>query len=208
MKKICIIGGPSSGKTVTALLLGVWLKMAGKEVHFVLEYATNYIIRNGEPKNIFEQLAIFCGQRDEEGYIEKRQTGDFLVTDGASFSACPYARLDHYRPSVGASKEEIQKYNYVLKTLDKWAREQVLASYDYIFFLPKEFKFKGNDVRWQKTDEEAQEIGEKIESYLRVEGRKYYRITGSPEERVEKILKILAEAEEKEKNPKIFPVIE
>lgn len=206
MKKICIIGGPSMGKTVAALLLGIELKMMGYEVHFVLEYATNYIIRNGEPKNIFEQPMIFCGQRDEEGYIEKRAVGDFLVTDSASFLTCVYAR--HYRPAAGAPWQDIQKYNYVLKTLDKWAREQASASYDFIFFLPAEIDFKKNSIRWQSSKQEAVKISDEIESYLIIEGRQYYTVSGSPKERVKKMLKIIREVEEKEKNPNIFPLIE
>lgn len=200
MKKIAIVGGPCSGKTATALLLGVELKMIGYEVHFVLEYATNYIIRNGSPKNIFEQLAIFHGQKDEEGYIEKNSDGDFLICDSASFLPCVYAR--HYKPLAHANREDIQKYNYVLKTLDKWAREQTLASYAHIFFLPMEIIFKENSVRWQKNFDEAKKISEEIESYLKIEGRQYHTISGSPEERVEKALKIIQEG------PKIFPLIE
>lgn len=206
MKKIAIVAGPSMGKTVTALLLGVRLKMMVKEVHFVLEYATNYIIRNGAPKNVFEQLAIFCGQADEEGYVEKTQSGDYLVCDSASFLAAVYAR--HYKPGPGASKEEFQKYNYVLKTMDKWARERTLASYNFIFFLPAELGFRKNSVRWQNDKEEAKRISDEIESYLCIEGAKYYRISGTPEERVEQILKILAEAEEEEEYPSTFPMIE
>ena len=45
MKKICVIGGPSSGKTTAALELGVRLKMMGYEVHFILE-----ILKEAEEK--------------------------------------------------------------------------------------------------------------------------------------------------------------
>ena len=225
MKKICVIGGPSSGKTTATLLLGVCLKMMGYEVHFVLEYATHYINRNGAPTNIFEQGFIFQGQRHEEGYIERSSKCDFLICDAASFLACVYTR--HFRPSPGATENELKKYNYVLKTLDKWAREQTLPTYDFIFFLPSEIPFQKNSVRWQNNIEEAKKIADQIEGYLKVEGRQYYRITGSliertlqileilgifPSEEIKGILKILEkifkEAEEKEKNFKIFPLIE
>lgn len=206
MKKICVIGGPSSGKTTCALELGVRLKMLGYEVHFVLEYATHYINRNGRPINIFEQGFIFQGQKDEERYIEQSSKCDFLICDAASFMACVYTR--HFRPNSGATKDELQKYNYVLKTLDKWAREQTLSTYDFIFFLPSEIPFQKNTVRWQNDIQEAKKIADQIEGYLRVEGRNYYRVSGSLNTRVKKILKILKEAEEKEKNPKIFPIIE
>ncbi len=206
MKKICVIGGPSSGKTTVALELGVRLKMMGYEVHFVLEYATHYINRNGRPTSIFEQGFIFQGQKDEEGYIEQNSKCDFLVCGSASFLTCVYTR--HFRPGPNAKKDELQKYNYVLKTLDKWARERTLASYDFIFFLPSEIPFQKNSVRWQDNIEEAKKIADQIEGYLKMEGRQYHRISGSFKTRINKMLKILKEAEEKEKNPKIFPLFE
>lgn len=206
MKKVAIIGGPSSGKTTVALELGVRLKMLGYEVHFVLEYATHYINRNGKPTNIFEQGFIFQGQRDEEGYIEQNSKCDFLICDAASFLACVYTR--HFRPPVSASKDELQKYNYVLKTLDKWARERTLASYDFIFFLPSEIPFQKNSVRWQGDIQEAKKIADQIEGYLKIEGRQYYKISGSLNTRVKKILNIIKEAEEKTKNPRIFPIFD
>ncbi len=211
MKKIAIIGGPSSGKTTTALLLCYCLKMMGREVHFLLEYATNYIIRNGEPKNVSEQGFIFHGQNDEEGYVEKydRKKGggiDYLVCDCATFLAGIYCR--HYKPKGNYTEEEMQKYHYALKTLDKWARERTLESYDFIFFLPSEIPYKKNNIRWQADKKEAEKVAEQIESYLKIEDRQYHIIKGSPTERVEKIIKILKEAQEKEKNPKIPPLIE
>ncbi len=188
MKKICVVGGPSSGKTTSALLLNVKLRMMGYEVYMVTEYATHYIIRNGAPKSVFEQIPIYIGQVDEEGYIEK-MGGDFLICDSASFLTCIYAR--HYPQGPDTIKEDIQKYDYVLKTLDKWSRERTLFTYDFVFFLPLEIEFKKDNVRWQNSREEAQKISDEIESYLKIEQCKYYTITGSLENRVKKMLKIL-----------------
>lgn len=198
MKKICIIGGPSAGKTLVALAVGIQLKLKRYIVRFVLEYATEYIVRNGSPKNAFEQMAIFCGQRDEERYKEELAGGDFLVTDAASFLACIYAR--NFRTKADASKEEIQKYNYVIKTLDKWARERTLPTYDYVFLVPLEFGFQKNGIRWQMDEKESKKIADEIESFLKVEGKQYYSISGSLEERVEKILAIIMKDESKKQN--------
>ncbi len=205
MKKICVVGGPSSGKTTAALFLNVKLRMMGYEVHMVTEYATHYIIRNGVPKNVFEQIPIYICQVDEEGYVEKKG-GDFLICDSASFLACVYAR--HYLQGPNATREDIQKYYYVLKTLDKWSRERTLFTYDFIFFLPLEIEFKKDNVRWQNSQEEAQKISDEIEAYLTIESKQYFRISGSLEERVGKMLQIIRETEEKAKNPPMFPLIE
>lgn len=200
MEKIAIVGGPSSGKTTTALLLCYQLKMMGCEVHFLLEYATNYIIRNGAPRHVFEQLAIFHGQKDEEEYIEahNRNRGggiDYLVCDSATFLAAVYAR--HCRPE-DENKEGIQKYNFALKTLDKWSREKMFKTYDYIFLLSPEIPFKKNNIRWQTDEQEARKIATEIESYLIVEGRSYWKISGSPKERVRKIIQVLKQTKEEE----------
>lgn len=199
MKKIAIIGGPSAGKTLVALAVGIQLKLRRFIVRFVLEYATEYIIRNGNPKNVFEQMAIFCGQRDEEWYKEELPEGDFLVTDAASFLACIYAR--HFRPKADAGREEIQKYNYVIKTLDKWARERTLSTYDYVFLVPLEFGFQKDGIRWQADEKESKKIADEIESFLKVERKQYYCVSGSLEERVGKILAIIMERENGKEKP-------
>jgi len=189
MKKVCIVGGPSAGKTLVALAVGIRLKLKRYVVRFVLEYATEYIFRNGSPNNVFEQMAIFCGQQDEERYKEELPGGDFLITDSASFLACVYARL--YQPESNAAKEEIKKYHYILKTLDKWARERTLSTYDFVFFAPVEFGFHQNGVRWQSNEEESRKIADKIESYLKIEGKEYHIVSGSLKERIGKIIDII-----------------
>lgn len=190
MKKICLIGGPSSGKTTAAFLLSVRLKMMGYEVQFIPECATTYINEVGAPANVFEQIAIFYECIEKEALIEKKGSFiDFLVCETASFITCVYAR--QYPPRRDASEDEIRKYNYVLTTLERRARGQILSSYDFVFFLPLEIPFKKGSVRWQNDEAEARKISDEIESYLRLEGKKYYRISGSPEERVSQIMAVL-----------------
>ena len=65
-----------------------------------------------------------------------------------------------------------------------------LPQYDYIFFVPREFGYKKDGVRWQ-DEEVAQIVDDAILNFLNAENVKYEVITGSTRERSEKILNIV-----------------
>ena len=60
--------------------------------------------------------------------------------------------------------------------------------YDYIFFVPREFGYTQDGVRWQDEDM-ASAVDNAILSFLEAENVKYTKITGDTKERAAKILK-------------------
>ena len=83
------------------------------------------------------------------------------------------------------SKKEIEILNdlYSLAIRD-------LPQYDYIFFVPREFGYKKDGVRWQ-DEEVAKAVDKAILGFLDAENVKYSVITGSTKERSEAIMKIV-----------------
>ncbi|MEE0879990.1 MAG: AAA family ATPase, partial [Turicibacter sp.] len=65
-----------------------------------------------------------------------------------------------------------------------------LPQYDHIFFVPREFGYKKDGVRWQ-DEEVAQMVDNAILNFLNAENVKYSTITGSTAERSQKILDIV-----------------
>ena len=83
---------------------------------------------------------------------------------------------------------EILKDLYILALRD-------LPKYDHIFFVPREFGYTKDGVRWQ-DEEVAQAVDKAILSFLEAENVKYEVITGSTKERAEKILRHIGITEE------------
>ena len=65
-----------------------------------------------------------------------------------------------------------------------------LPQYDHIFFVPREFGYKKDGVRWQ-DEEVAQMVDDAILNFLNAENVKYEMITGSTRERSQKIMDIV-----------------
>lgn len=168
--------------------MNVELKMTGYNSRRVIEYASQYITRQGVPRSIFEQMAIFLGEEDEERYIESQGACDFIICDSASFLACVYAEL--YKPNP-LDKYEIAKHNYVLKKLNSWASERTIKTYSYVFFLPFELEYVKDGTRWQENDNEAKMISNMIRGYLDLKMISYHIISGPIEDRVMRVLEIL-----------------
>ncbi|SHE78730.1 AAA family ATPase [Clostridium fallax] len=178
--RIAILGGPRCGKTTLIQQLYVELKIKGLNVGAATEYSTDYLKEKGMIESISEQYGIYLGQLQlEEGLNEF----DYALTDYATFVPYIYGRFmlgDRKR----TSKEiEILKdlYHLALKDLQK---------YDYIFFVPREFGYKKDGIRWQDEDT-ASSIDKAIKQFLDSENVKYSVIEGSTKDRSKKILSIL-----------------
>jgi nicotinamide riboside kinase len=181
--KIAIVGGPSSGKTVLAHGLIEALKLRHIPAVFAGEAATKFILTCGVPQDIADQHTIVRWQREEEENVPENSV---VVCDCATFLTYIYA-LRVKPPSDSASKI---RHNFYLKLVHRLWRDSI-QSYDYIFFTPLEHGYRQDGVRYQKNEEEAQEIGRQIKGFLQSELIPFYEVSGTQEERKKKILDIL-----------------
>ena len=178
--RIAILGGPRCGKTTLIQQLYVDLKIRDINVGVATEYSTDYLRDKGMIESISEQYGIYLGQL----HLEKALDGhDYAVTDYATFVPYIYGRL------MLGDKKRTKKEIEILNDLYSLAIRD-LPQYDYIFFVPREFGYKKDGVRWQ-DEEVAQMVDDAILNFLNAENVKYEMITGSTRERSQKIMDIV-----------------
>ena len=178
--RIAILGGPRCGKTTLIQQLYVDLKIRDINVGVATEYSTDYLRDKGMIESISEQYGIYLGQLHLEKSLDSH---DYAITDYATFVPYIYGRLmlgDKTR-----TKKEIEILNdlYSLAIRD-------LPQYDHIFFVPREFGYKKDGVRWQDEDI-ALQIDDAILSFLKAENVNYVEVKGSTKERAKQILDLL-----------------
>ena len=178
--RIAILGGPRCGKTTLIQQLYVDLKIRDLDVGVATEYSTDYLRDKGMIESISEQYGIYLGQLHLEKSLDSH---DYAITDYATFVPYIYGRLmlgDKTR-----TKKEIEILNdlYSLAIRD-------LPQYDHIFFVPREFGYKKDGVRWQDEDI-ALQIDDAILSFLKAENVNYVEVKGSTKERAKQILDLL-----------------
>ncbi len=178
--RIAVLGGPRCGKTTLIQQLYVDLKIRDLNVGVATEYSTDYLRDKGMIETIAEQYGIYLGQAQlEEGLNEF----DYAITDYATFVPYIYGRF------MLGDKERTVKEIEILKDLYSLALRD-LQKYDYIFFVPREFGYAKDGVRWQ-DEEMAQSIDKAILGFLESENVKFKIVKGSTKERSEKILKFI-----------------
>ncbi len=182
--RIAILGGPRCGKTTLMQQIYVDLKVKGINVGAVSEYSTEYLKEKGMIETISEQYGIYLGQKMLEDSLEEF---DYAVTDYATFIPYVYARF-----MLGDKKRTVKEIE-ILKDLYGLALRDI-SKYDYIFFVPREFGYKQDGVRWQ-DEELAKSIDDAIKQFLDAENVCYSIITGSTKARAEQIYKKIGLAE-------------
>ncbi|GFR34665.1 hypothetical protein TCEA9_04770 [Thermobrachium celere] len=97
------------------------------------------------------------------------------------------------------NKKRTTKEIEILKDLYALAIRD-LPKYDYIFFLPREFGYEKDGVRWQ-DEETAIKVDEAVKNFLDAENVPYIILEGSTKERAKKIFDIigLSKREKEEK---------
>ena len=178
--RIAILGGPRCGKTTLIQQLYVELKIRDLNVGVATEYSTDYLRDKGMIENIAEQYGIYLGQRHLEDSLN---SFDYAITDYATFVPYIYGRFMLGDKKRTVKEIEILKDLYVLALRD-------LPKYDHIFFVPREFGYAKDGVRWQDEDV-AKAVDKAILSFLEAENVRYTVITGSTKERADKILEII-----------------
>ena len=179
-KRIAVLGGPRCGKTTLIQHLYVEMKIAGLNAGYALEYSTEYLKDKGMIETIAEQYGIYLGQKKLEDELE---VFDYALTDYATFVPYIYGRF--MLGNKVRSKKEIQ----ILKDLYCLAIEDI-QNYDMIVYVPREFGYVQDGVRWQAEDV-ALQIDEAILSFLKSENVNYIEVKGSTKERARQILELL-----------------
>ncbi|MDK2564653.1 ATP-binding protein [Romboutsia sedimentorum] len=179
-KRIAVLGGPRCGKTTLIQHLYVEMKIAGLNVGYALEYSTEYLKDKGMIETISEQYGIYLGQKKIEDELE---VFDYALTDYATFVPYIYGRF--MLGNKARSKKEIQ----ILKDLYCLAIEDI-QNYDMIVYVPREFGYIQDGVRWQDEDIAIQ-IDESILNFLKSENVNYVEVKGSTKERSKQILDLL-----------------
>ena len=178
--RIAILGGPRCGKTTLIQQLYVDLKVRNINVGVASEYSTDYLRDKGMIESISEQYGIYLGQYHLE---ESLSSFEYAITDYATFVPYIYGRFMLGDKKRTIKEIEILKDLYILALRD-------LPKYDHIFFVPREFGYEQDGVRWQ-DEEVANAVDKAILSFLEAENVKYEVIVGSTKERAQKILDIV-----------------
>lgn len=184
--RIAILGGPRCGKTTLIQQLYVDLKVKGLNVGAATEYSTDYLKEKGMIETIAEQYGIYLGQLKLEQSLEEF---DYALTDYATFVPYIYGRF-----MLGDKKRTVKEIE-ILNDLYTLALRD-LPKYDHIFFVPREFGYEKDGVRWQ-DEEIAVAIDNAIKLFLDSEHVKYTVLSGETKERSKKIMSIVG-LEEKE----------
>lgn len=178
--RIAILGGPRCGKTTLIQQLYVDMKIMGLNVGCASEYSTDYLRDKGMIESIAEQYGIYLGQQrieDDLGIF------DYAITDYATFVPYVYGRF------MLGSKKRTKKEIEILKDLYYLALRDI-PKYDHIFFVPREFGYSKDGVRWQDEDT-AIRVDEAIKQFLVAENVPYTVVEGSTKERAKRIIEIV-----------------
>lgn len=189
MKKIAIIGAPSTGKTVLARRLANSLSLMGYNTDTAIEYARTYLFRYVKPvgrkfQDPLDQVMIYLGQRRRE---EDLQHCEFVVCDSATF--LPFVFACHWGYDLKDPRDVM-----VVHKLFKWSLQEI-SSYDFLFHIPPKLDYTPRRKKGWKisTGGERAAIARRIESYLENAKVRCWAVEATtPEERERFVLGVLA----------------
>ena len=183
-KKICFVGGPSTGKSTLAKQLTEELIKQNRSVELVGESARDYIIKHGTIEGPQAQLAI-CRDQKEREKIAKSRNPEFLVCDVPIFLSQIY--FDFLKDKI-FDKNKAEELKKMRKEIGREIEDKI-NSYDFVFFLPPELPPQEDGVRLY-TDQ-IEHISERIDKFLHSNNIKHYDLSGTVKDRMAKAFKII-----------------
>ena len=168
--KVCVVGSPSCRKSTVCDAVNVNLKMRGIKSEVVKEYAREYIDTIGLPKEPWEQVLIYEGQKAREDAVVKSGK-DVVLCDSATFLNMIYLCQMLNNQDKTSANLNLQQHMY-RKYLNGF------LDYDIIFYAPTVGENIKDGTRVQ-TDSERIVISELIKSFMDLHGVKYITL---PEE--------------------------
>lgn len=183
-KKICFVGGPSTGKSTLAKHVADELTKKNYSAELVGEFARDYIIEHGPIKGPGDQLHIVRGQKEKER-MACSHNPEFIVCDVPTFLSQVYF---HFLNDGIIDEKEAKILEKIEKELWSEIKDEI-HSYDFVFFLPPELSPEEDGVRLY-TDQ-IENISNRIDKFLHSHDIKHHELRGTVQNRAAKALKII-----------------
>jgi predicted ATPase len=179
VRRVCLYGGPGSGKSTACAYIFHELKTAGYNVEQVQEYIKTWAYE-GRPPYSFDQWYVFGKQMHREDVVLRPapKTGkpivDVVVTDSPPLLGCTYA-----------AKFDVPGWEHLVALSNIF--EKTFDSVNIFVQRPATYQTEG---RYQTADE-AKQVDEHIKKMLDIWGVEYYTV---PVEDKDKLMKIILAA--------------
>jgi len=160
IRRICLFGGPGSGKSTTAAWLFASLKMKHYNIELVQEYVKTWAIENRPPKS-FDQVYLLAKQMRKEDIV-LRNNVDLIVTDSPVFLSTCYAKK-YSSPGWKSLMDLAVEFDGTYPPLN------IVIGRDHSSYKPGEGRFQ--------TYEEAVEMDVCIKDTLTSAGCTYHEVT-------------------------------
>lgn len=167
MIKINLYGGPSSGKSTIAAQIFAALKVLGKRVELVREYAKELVYEGQNMKLLSEsdRLIILAEQFRRESILHN--SVDFIITDSPMILTAYFHKYDYAKDIVLRHLNPNEIHIWVER--------------------PAQFE----EVDRSHNEEESKKIDSEMVEFIESCQVTLDRVSGSPEERLSQVLEIL-----------------
>jgi len=180
MIKIALIGGAGCGKSGQCAHFFSSLKYDSIPVEQIQEWVREAFNKNLIPfpsENPWVEEYIYREQKDKEDCIPSEIK--YMITDSPTMLSFIYT----------LQYAKLPKDKYLLEKMYEYFLNDI-SRYDYIFLCVREKEYNKDGTRTQ-TKEEVIYLDNKIINLLELYNIKYYKITGTPEERTKTMRKII-----------------